>query len=44
METRRIGEMEMHPKMAECAALFRPTLWTILRMQMAEDASFSYAG
>ena len=26
METKRIGEMEMHPKMAECASLFRPTL------------------
>ncbi len=26
METKRIGEMEVHPKMAECAALFRPTL------------------
>ncbi len=28
METKPIGEMEMHPKMAECASLFRPTLTT----------------
>jgi hypothetical protein len=28
METKQIGKMEMPPKMAECASLFRPTLAT----------------
>ncbi len=26
MEPRRIGAVDGHPKMAECASLFRPTL------------------